>query len=335
MKRSEAPFYRFQEIQIEPSEEALLRGLDGTQPLSDFAHEEESLRRTVYALLAAGFLELSPRPRSKSASAPMRRRSTGLEERTPRAPIEACDPRQDDPRQLELMALAEQLRAGSHFAVLGLDEHATDNELREAHASLSARTHPDRYSEGSQAVQDLAAEVHALVEKAYATLADPRARQVYVLAESKALRADKSRHQGEMALEAETEFRRGEAVMRTRDYESALVHFGRALELYPDEGDHHAHYGWALYLCHPGEPQIVSEALEHVKRGVKLASHRERPFLFMGRLYKAIGRADVAERMFTRAIQIQPECIEALRELRLINMRRERSKGFIGRLFRR
>ncbi len=72
-----------------------------------------------------------------------------------------------------------------------------------------------------------------------------------------------------------------------------------------------------------------------MKRGVKLASHRDKPFLFMGRLYKAIGRADVAERMFTRAIQIQPECIEALRELRLINMRRERSKGFIGRLFRR
>jgi hypothetical protein len=55
----------------------------------------------------------------------------------------------------------------------------------------------------------------------------------------------------------------------------------------------------------------------------------------MGRLYKAIGRADVAEKMFTRAVQIHPECVEALRELRLINMRREKSKGLIGRLLRR
>ena len=34
--------------------------------------------------------------------------------------------------------------------------------------------------------------------------------------------------------------------------------------------------------------------------------------------------ADVAVKMFTRAVQIQPQCVEALRELRLINMRREK-----------
>jgi hypothetical protein len=39
--------------------------------------------------------------------------------------------------------------------------------------------------------------------------------------------------------------------------------------------------------------------------------------------------------MFTRALKIQPECIDALRELRLINMRREKGKGLIGRLLRR
>ena len=80
---------------------------------------------------------------------------------------------------------------------------------------------------------------------------------------------------------------------------------------------------------------LVGEALEHVRRGLKLASHREKPYLFMGRRYKAIGRADVAEKMFTRAVQILPECVEALRELRLIHMRREKSKGVIGRLLRR
>ena len=55
----------------------------------------------------------------------------------------------------------------------------------------------------------------------------------------------------------------------------------------------------------------------------------------MGRVCNAIGRSDVAVKMFTRAVQIQPECVEALRELRLINMRREKEKGFIARLLRR
>jgi tetratricopeptide (TPR) repeat protein len=111
--------------------------------------------------------------------------------------------------------------------------------------------------------------------------------------------------------------------------------FGKALELYPDEGDHHAHYGYALHLCHPSDPGMIGEAMEHVRRGLKLASHREKAFLYMGCLHKALGQLDVAEKMFTRAVQIQPECVEALRELRLINMRREKQKGLIGRLLKR
>jgi curved DNA-binding protein CbpA len=219
--------------------------------------------------------------------------------------------------------------------VLGVAPTAPEPELRAAYERLSARTHPDRFSGAGRAVRDLASEVFDLLREAYETLRDPRRRQEYLLYQHRAQKEAEQRGQAELALEAETHFRKGEGALRVRDYESALVHFGRALELYPDEGDHHAHYGWALYLCHPGDASIVTEALEHVRRGLKLASHREKPYLFMGRLYKAIGRADVAEKMFTRAVQIHPECVEALRELRLINMRREKSKGLIGRLLRR
>jgi tetratricopeptide (TPR) repeat protein len=123
--------------------------------------------------------------------------------------------------------------------------------------------------------------------------------------------------------------------MKQRDYESALVRFGKALELFPEEGEYHAYYAWSLHLCHPADATIAEEAIEHCKRGMKLASDREKPYLLMGRLCKATGRAGAAERMFTRAVQIQPDCVEALRELRLINMRRDKEKGLIRRLLRR
>ena len=80
---------------------------------------------------------------------------------------------------------------------------------------------------------------------------------------------------------------------------------------------------------------MVQEAMEHVQRGIKLAGHREKSYLFMGRLYKAIGRPGTAEKMFARAVQIQPQSVEALRELRLISMRRGKNKGLIRRLLRR
>jgi tetratricopeptide (TPR) repeat protein len=93
--------------------------------------------------------------------------------------------------------------------------------------------------------------------------------------------------------------------------------------------------GWALHVARPNDRKRAEEALVHLKRGIKLARDREKPYLFMGRVCNALGRSDAAVKMFTRAVQIQPECVEALRELRLINMRREKENGLIARLLRR
>jgi tetratricopeptide (TPR) repeat protein len=123
--------------------------------------------------------------------------------------------------------------------------------------------------------------------------------------------------------------------MRQRDYGAALRHFGKALELYPEEGEYHAHYGWALHLSHPGSDAMLHEAIEHVRKGLKLASRSEKSYLFLGRLCKARGSERAAEKMFTRAVQIEPNCAEALSELRLMHMRREKKKGFVRRLLRR
>ena len=341
LSHGESPFYRFQEICVEPSEDAALREIDGSQRLGDFRSREENLRRTIYGLIAAGLLELSeggvaharpadpPGPKARVAPAVSRKSPASTHRQG------VVDPRQEDVRHLELVKLAEKLRGKNYFELLEVAEGDRGDVLRHAYERLAVRTHPDRFSNGSQAVRDLAEELYGLVKTAYDTLVDPRARTQYLLDEKKRHREAKKRKKGELALEAESEFIKGEAALTSRDYETALAHFGRALQLYPEEGNHHAYYGWALHLCHPGDPGMVGEALEHVKRGLKLASHREKPYLFLGRLYKAIGRADRAERMFTRAVQIQPECLEGLRELRLINMRRKKSKGLIGRLLRR
>ena len=86
-------------------------------------------------------------------------------------------------------------------------------------------------------------------------------------------------------------------------------------------------------MCHQNNEVMIEEAIEHVRRGAKLARDREKPYLFLGRLYKVIGRMRAAEKMFARAVQIQPDCVDALRELRLINMRREKNRSLLSRFF--
>ena len=52
--------------------------------------------------------------------------------------------------------------------------------------------------------------------------------------------------------------------------------------------------------------------------------------LYLGHVYQVQGKERQSEKSFEMAVQANPDCTEALRELRLINLRREQapqSKG--------
>jgi DnaJ-domain-containing protein 1 len=334
---AESPFYRFQEMDLDAAQLKLMRDLEKPRRLSAFVGTSEPVRRTVYALITAGMLEL----RGEIADVPKGAVRPVKTTRPVRRPVkvtalrEIVRPPQPDAKPAELTLLAQQFRGQTPFQILGVAENADAQEIQAAYGKLCERTHPDRVSHSGEAVKALASAVFAMVANAYETLTDPRRRQEYLLGQRKADREAAERAAGRRALDAEIQFQEGDAALRARDYPTALRCFGRALEIYPEEGEYHAHYGWALHLSHPSNTAMVGEALEHVQRALKLAPDREKPYLFMGRLCKAIGRADAAEKMFARALKIQPDCLDALRELRLINMRREKGKSLIGRLLRR
>jgi CheY-like chemotaxis protein/curved DNA-binding protein CbpA len=322
---AESPFYRFQEIELEPDHQRLLGGLDGSRRLEDFRSADEDLRRVLYGLAETGLLELrGGGGRPVSTEVPIRPVSRPTQARPDEEALRA-----------ELAGLAECMRLQDHFEALGVGENADPEALRAAYERLSAQVHPDRTSGSSRAIQSLASEVANRVTEAYQVLGDPKRRVEYLLERRKAEREAADREAGRQVLDAELEFQNGESAMRQRDYGAALRHFGKALELYPEEGEYHAHYGWALHLSHPGSDAMLHEAIEHVRKGLKLASRSEKSYLFLGRLCKARGSERAAEKMFTRAVQIEPNCAEALSELRLMHMRREKKKGFVRRLLRR
>ena len=136
-------------------------------------------------------------------------------------------------------------------------------------------------------------------------------------------------------MQAELRFQEGERLLQKRDAEGALRCFEDAASLYPDEGEYHAYMGWSLFLSQPGDEAVEKKALALIRKGRKLAPEREKPYLFLGRLHRQVGRSDNAEKCFARALQLKPDCVEAMREIRLIHMRRQKAKGLLGRLLRR
>jgi CheY-like chemotaxis protein/DnaJ-domain-containing protein 1 len=327
--RGRSRFYRFQEIDLDAMQRRLVDELSEARPLAAYRGAEERVRRTLFALVRTGVVEVQAGAGASTAGD-----AAGVERAPAAAPPAAAGP-EEEAQRVELQALAERFSDASFFEILDLPETASDDEIESAYARLSERAHPDRVSSAGEAVRELARRVFHQVESAYETLSDPKRRQEYVLDRKRADREAEAREEGLRAIEAERHFRDGRAALKQRAHSVALRCFGRSLELYPEEGEYFAYYGWTLHLCHPDNTSIAEEAMEHAKRGLKLAGDREKPYLLMGLLCKATGRADAAEKMFTRAVQIQPNCVEALRELRLIKMRRDKKKGIIGRLLRR
>lgn len=334
MRRASNEFDRFQDVSVSQAEEKVICEVANGVMIDEYSASPDPVRRAVYGLVATGLVDTDGEP-----APPVRSREAEEDDSMPEvAPdrLTPAPPAADvEAESREMTEWLEGAREKSCYEVLGVTSTLGDDGIREAYEALARRFHRDRFHTASAAVQKIADQAGALVAQVYAQIATADKRLEYAHEARREVEADKGRAETKRVLKAESAFQRGEAALRVRDYESALACFGEAVQFYPEEGEYHAHYGWALHLCHPDNAAIAHEAMEHVQRGIKLARDREKPYLFLGRLCKAVGRLDAAERMFTRAVQVRPECVEALRELRLINMRRDKGKGLIGRLLGR
>lgn len=317
-----------EEVELGDAEIEWLQSIDGATRAASLERAPEAIRRLAFALLCIESFAIEGRAGDREAS----RSSIGGADLGTRGAGRGSS---DEKLRIELAALANGMQSKDHYGVLGVSPDADDEEIRTAYAALAKRTHPDRYHGASSSVRHLASQVFARVASAHAAIATAEARSGYALERTQGQREAEAQDEGRRALQAETEFQKGEALLAQRAYESALLCFGRAMENFPSEGEYRSYYGWCLYLCHPDSQIMLQEALEHCREGVKLAKDREKPYLLLGRLYKAMGKPGAAKKMFTRAVEIKPQCVEAMRELRIMNMRRDKDKGVLKRIFRR
>ena len=308
-----------------------LRGLDGPAPLGAMLESDESIRRVVFALISIELFGV------ETSSGDQMTVGSVVDEVLPAGggPPVGADTKSDEELRGELTELANRLQDKDPYAALGVRTTADDEEIRNAYASLAKQAHPDRFHGASTSVRQLASQAFDCITQAHASIATATARKSYSEELSRGRRNAAVEDEGRRALLAETEFQNGEKLVAKRDYEGALLCFGRAMENFSSEGEYRAHYGWCLYLCHPDNEVMLGEALEHCREGLKLAKDREKPYLLLGRLYKVMGRTMAAKKMFTRAVQIQPRSVEAMRELRIMNMRSDKNKGVFKRIFRR
>jgi cytochrome c-type biogenesis protein CcmH/NrfG len=77
---------------------------------------------------------------------------------------------------------------------------------------------------------------------------------------------------------------------------------------------------------------VLREALENVAKGIKLSPNREKPYVYLGKIFRENGAVDRARKMFKSALRIKPDCREALQELRFLDLPQAKGGTLLDRL---
>jgi DNA-binding response OmpR family regulator/DnaJ-domain-containing protein 1 len=336
---AEDPAVRLQDMPLEDEERALLDAVDGTRTVKEHLASAgmSDLRAQIllYAFLCTGVVEpvetavREPRPLLTTPRA-----SSADSGAFPAGPTRPGAPRTlvEEPAGRErLAANLLSLRQQDHFEVLGVARAATPLEIEQAYEDRARDYHPDRFRDRSEDTRTISAEIFARLGEAHRVLTDGRQRAEYLdgleRGENEPLPADSASR----ALAADKHFRSGEELLKRRRFDEAEAAFRKACELIPEAGEYHAFLGWVIFQGSPEHPLLQQQAQEELHRGVELSPRVDRTHLFFGYFLSQIGKIAQAEHEFELAIQCNPDCSEALRELRLINARRtQRGMGLDG-----
>jgi len=324
------PELRFQDMNMDDSEAFLLQSLDGMTSLADLIHStvlpQDKIKRFIYALKSSGMIIFKAGPKGAAVPPPVPMQPPPLPAVPPpvrTAPVPEM-PAADREIIDKIIQKLSSIRNRSHFEVLDVDWRADTNEIKRAYISLAKEFHPDRLpSSAPREVRKAAEDLFKLFTLAHDTLVDEKSHAEYLKMFAPPVRRQTQAIGGVSAmLAAEGRYRQGLEYFGRRMYVRAAEIFAEAIGLFEHEAEFHAYLGWSLYLADPDNPASAKKALASLATAIQLNHKLDLAYLFQGYVYKSTGRKDLAEQQFEKAIQCNPDCTEALRELRLISGRK-------------
>jgi len=323
LQLAESPLYRFQEIQLSVNEQRILTGCQGSTTLRDVLKRHLLSRKEAEPLLATLL-------------------STGIlvgrleSEAVSDEPV--CDEAEDlRARRETFLKDYAWMMEQDYFTLLGVSESATRDQVRKSYYSLVKKYHPDRFFE-QDVLLDLRDKVNALFQRisdAHETLCDEAAKARYV-GDCKG-ETSRSTTNLETILQAETAYQKGIVFFRVKKYDEAQRSFAEALHLSPNEAEYLMYQAWSAYKANSKSTEVVINTRKNLIRATELSPKLSLAHLYLGYLSKDEGNEKEAQRRFERAILCDPNCTEALREMRLMSMRKEKAekekKGLFGKMF--
>jgi curved DNA-binding protein CbpA len=227
--------------------------------------------------------------------------------------------------------------AVDHFKMLEVAPTATSADIKASYFKLAKTFHPDRLA--SLRLEELRPQVErvfARISEAFSIIGDDARRAEYkkVLAaggeEAVRRREEEDQAKAMKILGAEEHFRLGEMALRRQQFDVALEEFRLAIDGNPEEAEHHAYYAWAMWMGAADKDRALAPVKQVFARALEVNPRCVPAYFYLGHVYNYQQDYPRALAQFQRALDLRPGYVDAEREIRLLQMRREKSGGTLA-----
>jgi tetratricopeptide (TPR) repeat protein len=180
---------------------------------------------------------------------------------------------------------------------------------------LAKELHPDTVTDpGQGTLREVKERLFARINDASHVLSDDTRRKEYEEElDGKASSVDVAR-----IFAAEENFQRGEILIKARKYKEGLALVEKAISMNAEEAEFYAWRGYARFLISGDRKAVFEETAGDCKKAIKMQEKCTPAHLFLGHMAKALGDLKLAARCYERVLQLEPNHVEAQRELRLM-----------------
>jgi len=239
-----------------------------------------------------------------------------------------------DKEDLEKLTIEKYLRrvenAVTHYEIFGVEAEANISTIKKVYFTLAKSFHPDLYhkqidDDSQKRIQNAFTEI----AKAYETLKDAKARELYDFKLRKVIEAHQA-NKGESpsstkdTLEsqkdsdsAKTEFETGYTLLQKEEYEKATPFLARAIKLDDEVARYHAYYGKALSF----DKKKRHEAESEIQAAIKIEPRNTEFRIMLIQLFAQIGLVARAIGEINRLLKFDPNNREARSLLDSLNQK--------------
>jgi len=256
-------------------------------------------------------------------------------------PAEGLTPELSE-RWQRIQARARLIENQNYFEMFGLDKNASSADAKTEFFKLVKEFHPDRLPPELAPLRPCVEVIFGYFSEAHKTLADEEQRIAYVRAVREGGGTPAAERMMQQILDSAIAYERVQVFVRKHQYDEALDVLSKILLVTKDEPDYHAMYGWVLMHKHPGNDAPVNRIMEALDRAIELHESHEKAHVAKAKLLQRLGRPGDALRHYKKVVAINPNNVDAAREVRIASMREEQKDkgsskanqvgGFLGKL---